>query len=83
MMESLCFVKIMTEKKLYTINKIFHTSSGRILLIVIPSLSGTYQIGELQALSCIVAGRSSLGFSPDFNASHVDHLQVGFSKTLT
>ena len=37
---------------------------------MIPSLSGMYQIGELQALSCIVAGRSALGISPDFIASH-------------
>ena len=53
------------------------------LLTVIPSLLGTYHIGELHARSCIVEGKSSLGFSPDFNASHVDHLHVGFSKTLT
>ncbi len=56
---------------------------GKILPIVIPSLSGMYQIGELQALSCIVAGRSALGISPDFIASHDDHLQVGFSNTRT
>ena len=81
-LERLCFVNNMTSHKLLIFIKIY-TSSGRMLLTVIPSLLGTYHIGELHARSCIVEGKSSLGFSPDFNASHVDHRHVGFSKTLT
>ena len=53
------------------------------LVAVIPLVLGIYQIGEDQALSCIVEGISDLGLLPDFIASQVDHLQVGFSKTLT
>ena len=40
------------------------------------------QIGEDQALSWSVAGMSTLGFAPTLTASHVDHLQTGFSSTL-
>ena len=42
---------------------------------------GEYQMGELQARSCMVAGRSGLGGTPCRMASHVDQRQLGFSST--
>ena len=43
---------------------------------------GIYQIGEDQARSCIVVGKSLSGATPKVAASYVDHLGVGISKTL-
>ena len=40
------------------------------------------QMGDVQALSWIVADMSDLGDSPARIASQVDHLQTGFSRTL-
>ncbi|SVA68067.1 uncharacterized protein METZ01_LOCUS120921, partial [marine metagenome] len=40
-------------------------------------ISGTYHIGDDQALSCITGFKSFLGAIPALMASHVDHLQVG------
>jgi len=40
-----------------------------------------YQIGDDQARSWIVAGRSSRGSTADRIASQVDHRQTGFSST--
>ena len=45
--------------------------------------SGTYQIGDDQARSCRVAGRSGRGSTPARIASQVFHRQVGFSSTRT
>ena len=39
-------------------------------------------MGDVQALSWIVADMSDLGDSPARIASQVDHLQTGFSRTL-